>query len=252
MDDREVSALRERIADLEARVEKLERHPGSTAVVDSFGLQAPPVVTCTESHSVGDPTGAPGHPPLPTYQPPAPIDTEYWLGAKLLPRVGAGIVILALAYLVSLGISRGILGPGSIFAGATFLCAAFIGVGQFHRNEREEYGEILTGIGSCGFFLNLAAGHVYQNLYSGEILVASFVLWSGVNLAYGAWRGSQAFFMIGMLGGFGASLMPIRQSDAMLAFGLFLATLVASGSVAARYRWTLGTCALYTSGTIVS
>lgn len=45
---------------------------------------------------------------------------EYVLGAKVLPRVGAFVSVVMFVY------------P--------------IGIGQWIRNEREEYGQILTGL----------------------------------------------------------------------------------------------------------
>jgi len=187
---------------------------------------------------------------LPLETPPAPppsslsgkpqaagVDSEYVIGARVLPRVGAAVLSLGIAYLVSLGVARGVIGPRELFAGVCILCVAFILLGQIKRGEREQYGDILTGVGSCGLFLNFVGGHLWQKLYGGETMVALFVALSLANLAFSLWRRSTAFLGIGLAGGLAASLMPLQQGNHGAATALHFAVFLPAALVAAHHRW---------------
>ena len=202
------------------------------------------------------PSGQPGPPPVvadiprfdyaphPKSQPADAASAEYQLGGKLLPWAGALVTILAIGYGVNLAFQHGIITPWMIFWGGVALCGAFIGVGQAKRDEREEFGQLLTGIGSCGLYLTFAAGHLAQHLYSGEVLVGLFTGLSLLNLAYSGWRSSQAFFYLGVLGGFAGALMPLNDDKVLLHLGLHALVLVPSALIVVRQNWFREACVL--------
>jgi uncharacterized membrane protein len=179
-------------------------------------------------------------------------DAEYFLGAQVLPRVGAAVLVLGIGYLVSLAISRGLLGPWSLFGLAVVVCLGFIVVGQRKRDEREQFGELLTGTGVAGLYVTFAAGHAYQNLYSGEVLVAQFLGLSLVSLLYSLRRNSLAFLGIGVLGGFSAAAMPLRQDAFVVTSVLHAAVLGVATFVAARNRWSGALISVATAGFCVA
>ncbi len=179
----------------------------------------------------------------------APPDAEYQIGAQILPKVGAVVVIIALAYLVSLAVGRGLLTPAMLWWGVNMLALVFIGVGQWKRNEAEEFGAILTAIGSCGLYLNFAAGHVFQHLYAGESLVAQFVGLSAVNLIYAYWRSSKVFLGLGLVGGLLAALMPLDKGAVQLNVALTFLILVPSVVIAAKRRWFIISATIWAVGT---
>lgn len=224
MSEQRLDLLEQRLTALEARVRVLEPQPVAPPPV----YQAPPVQM----------------PPPPQYDlpkapPSAPrpqVDGEYQLGAQWLPRIGAGLLVLGIAFLIGLAVTKGWITPPMLFGGAVVLCLAFIGIGQWMREEREDFGQILTGIGSCGMFLTLAGGHVYQDLYSGETLVACFVFWSLANLAYAFWRGSRSFLVIGIIGGLLASVMPLSKDAYALSLTLHGAILLVSALTIIRQK----------------
>lgn len=164
-------------------------------------------------------------------------DTEYMIGAKLLPKLGAGLVLLGVLFFVAWGYSAGWITPWMVFSGEILFCLAFIAIGQWQRNEKEQYGQILTGIGSCGAYLSLAGGHLVQHLFSGEVLVASFMALSFINLGYGLWAKSRSFLAIGIIGGFAAALLPMREDKTTLNAILHLAIVVPAALIAAKRRW---------------
>lgn len=196
----------------------------------------------------------PVRPPAPAKSivPPKPaIDLEYLLGAKALPWAAALLLLIGIGTLVSLGFSRGWITPWMLWWGGVTLSAAFIGVGQWNREEKEQFGQILTGIGSCALYLTFAAGHVAQHLYSGETLVLQFVTLSLINLGYALWRGSMAFLIIGLIGGFSGALMPLQEGKAELNVGLHMLILTASVVIAARQKWWSILCVLGASSLVL-
>jgi len=163
--EHEVSALHERINALEERLATPPPPP----------VQVPPPYI---------PYGSYQRPPTPRYRPPSEPrpkppsspEAEYKIGAQVLPRVGAAVFLIGVLYLVGLAISRGYIMPTTQFVGEQILCAAFVVLGLIKRNEREDFGQVLVGIGSCGFYLSFAGANAFKHVISDEQLIALFVL----------------------------------------------------------------------------
>lgn len=171
MNDDVIANILGRLTAIEARLDRIEASRSST-------VTPPPVLPSMIS---------------PPFDPAKSEETEYFLGAKVLPRVGALVLVVMFVYFIGIAYDRGWIGPSTIFGSAVGLCAVLIGIGQWKRNDREEFGQILTGIGSAGLFVTFAGGNVFQHIYSGEILLKLFLGWSFFNLAYGFWQRSRAF-----------------------------------------------------------
>ena len=178
-------------------------------------------------------------------------DTEYFIGAKVLPFVAAILLCIGIAYLVSLGVQNGWITPTILFSGVTVLCLAFTGVGQWLRNTKEQFGDILTGIGSCGLYLNFAAGHVFQHLYKLDILVGLFLLLSGINLLYSHWRSSKAFWMIGVVGGLAGAGMPVTVDQPNVVTGLMLVIGAVAFYISGSRKWQALTAQLGLIGVVL-
>ncbi len=239
---RRLEAFEARLLRVEGRLGMLPRSVPPPPPPQALHAGPPPVVA-----------GAPrfDFQPRAKATPVAAEDTEYQLGGRLLPWAGALVTILAIGYGVNLAFQHGIVTPWMIFWGGVILCAAFIVVGQAKRDEREEFGQLLTGIGSCGLYLTFAAGHLAQNLYEGETLVALFTALSLVNLAYSSWRASQAFFYIGVLGGFAGALMPLNEGKVVLHLGLHALILVPAALIVIRQNWFREACVLFILALVV-
>ena len=148
-------------------------------------------------------------------------EVEYKIGSKGLLWLGAAAIVVGLIFLVAIAISRQWISPAMQFGGEIALCLSFIGIGFWKRNEKEEFGQLLTGIGSCGLYLSFAGAHVYKGVISGETLVASFVALSLANLGFAFWRSSRSFLTIGLIGGLVASALPMRKNKIGLNVILF-------------------------------
>lgn len=170
---------------------------------------------------------------------------EYQIGARVLPISAAIAILAAIGYLVSLGLSRAWITPAMLFGAVCAGCLVFIVAGLIKQNEREQFGQVLAGIGSCGLYLNFVAGHVFQKLYVGEVLVALFIALSLLNLGYAWWRASPAFLGIGLIGGFSSAFMPLSKENAVMSAALNLAILVPVVAVSIRHKWPGGTIWAY-------
>ncbi|MCB8931810.1 MAG: DUF2339 domain-containing protein [Fimbriimonadaceae bacterium] len=243
---RRLEAFESRLLRIEMRLGIVRHLPPPPPVV----TQASPDVQASQSPPVqvgawGTATGQPRLQPSTTAEPQSAADAEYQVGGRLLPWAGALVTILAIGYGVNLAFQHGFITPWMIFWGGVTLCAAFIVVGQIKRDEREEFGQLLTGIGSCGLYITFAAGHLAQHLYEGEALVSLFMGLSLVNLAYSGWRASHAFFIIGILGGFAGALLPMQEGKIVLHLGLHALILIPSAIIVIRQNWFREASALF-------
>ena len=164
-------------------------------------------------------------------------DLEYKFGINGLLRGGAVVFVLALLFLVAIMVGRGAITPPVQFAGEIVLCLAFIGLGLKKRDEREDFGQLMVGIGSFGLYASFAGGYAYKHLYEGEPLVAMYMLLSLANLGFAFWRSSKSFLTIGMLGGLVAAMMPMHKDKAMLDFALHFLILAPCAAIIVRNKW---------------
>jgi uncharacterized membrane protein len=166
-----------------------------------------------------------------------PDDLEYKLGINGLLRGGAFVVFVGMLFLAAVMFSRGYVNTRVQFAGELLLCLGFIGVGFWKRNEREEFGQLMVGIGSGGLYASFAGAHLYKHLFEGETLVALYVVLSLLNFGFAQWRASKSFWALGLLGGFAAAMMPMRESKAVLDVSLHFLILIPAAWIVIKNRW---------------
>ena len=247
MTDPRIESLEERVAQLERSSASLEQR---LAKLEPNGIPAPPVQAHVANPYVPKWAVDGSTPPIPIQEVAKPTEeSEYQFGAQWLPRIGATLVVLGIAYLIGLGVSKGWITPVMLFAGAIVLCLSFVVGGFFLRDEREDFGQVLMGIGACGMFATLAGGHVYQNLYSGETLVGAFLLWSLANLGYAFARSSRAFLAIGVIGGFMAAIMPVSKQGFELSLILNGLILLSASAIVVRNRFPGAALAIWLAST---
>ncbi|OJU63664.1 MAG: hypothetical protein BGO01_03185 [Armatimonadetes bacterium 55-13] len=121
-----LNALEQIVQSVDQRLRRLENPHAKPA--------PPPVQRPTPTFELPNPPEAPivapVAPPTPPPQrtpPSSQTAAEYKIGAQILPRVGALLLLLGVGYLVSLGLSNGWITPAMLFGGAVALCLAFIG-----------------------------------------------------------------------------------------------------------------------------
>ena len=168
---------------------------------------------------------------------PTAEDTEYKIGINGLLRGGAAVVLVAILFAVATLVRRGLITPPVQFAGEIVACLVFIAIGIRNHSEREDFGQLMVGIGSFGLYASVAGGYAFKHLYEGEPLVAMFMVLSFANLGYAMWRSSKTFLAIGMLGGLVAAMMPMQRDKVMLDFALHFLILLPSAAIVIRNKW---------------
>ncbi len=267
--------LRSRVEKLESEVERLRRQLERT---QSFKAEAgpPPVInrptlSSNPFEQTREGSGwsviehvpvfqkqprVPQQPPLSesgeTKAPSKRIDTEFKFGSQVLPRVGIVLVLIGIFYLVVYAIQNGWITMQMQFVGEILLCATLIGLGVWKLNEKEDFGQVLVGGGSCGLYFSFAGAHVYKELYGDETLVVLFLLLSLANLGFSWWRSSVSFWAIGFVGGLVGAALPLDKKDHIAVLLLAGIIVVAATFLAAHRRWLRAIEALWlTTGVFV-
>ena len=172
--------------------------------------------------------------------PPAnPDELEYRFGINGLLRGGAAVILIAFLFLAVLLIGRGYITPVVQFSGEVVLSLALVSIGLWKRDEREDFGQLMVGLGSGGLYASFAGGHLAQHLYSGEVLVGLFFGLSLANFAFAHWRSSQSFLTLGLFGGLIAAMMTMQNQLVGLDLCLHFLILVPCSAIIIRNRWTV-------------
>lgn len=176
-------------------------------------------------------------------------DLEYKFGINGLLRGGAAVIVCAVLFLVALALGRGWITPTMQFVGEILLCLGFIALGIWKIDEREDFGKLMAGIGSFGLYASFAGGYAFKHLYEGETLVALYMLLSLANLGFSHWKTSKSFYVVGMLGGLAAAIMPMHRDKVMLDFALHFMILIPCALIAIKNRWNYMALLLWTIST---
>ncbi|MBS1717395.1 MAG: DUF2339 domain-containing protein [Armatimonadetes bacterium] len=168
---------------------------------------------------------------------------EYLIGAKLLPKVGAAMMVIGTVFLVAWGYSSGVITKQMIFGLEVLGSVALIGLGLALKEMRERFDELVTGIGCAGLYATFIGGKFEYNLYGGPALVGLTTAVSALMMAICFRRKWSGVGTLGVIGGFLSSTMPYH--DGAVNFGLILhfIFLVTGAAVVIRSRrevFTLG------------
>ena len=175
----------------------------------------------------------------PVPAPPKDADAiEYAVGVNGLLRGGAVVVLCALLFLAALMIGRGMVTPPVQFAGEIALCLTFIGIGLFKRNEREDFGQLMVGLGAFGLYASFAGAHAYKHLITAETLIVLAVGLSLANLGFATWRASKTFWGIGLIGGLAAAQLPMQRDLVASTLRLHFLILIPAALVVLRNKWS--------------
>lgn len=183
--------------------------------------------------------------PAPFEEPPEAIEpvgsrlgAEYWIGARLLPRLGAVLIVLAIAFVA---ISETSKRPGVdrdlILAFEALLCLGFIAVGEWKRDELEGFGKTLSAIGAVGLYLTAAGGHFAYRTLTETGMASVFAMLSILTHGYAVWRNTRLFFVIGAGGGLVAMLYTLVEAEYATGLGVYTAVTVAAAAACAMRKW---------------
>jgi uncharacterized membrane protein len=223
--------------------------PVSTPTPTAGPVQPPPVVRVfspmPDAPAMRQPRpvqpASPYTPPTAPVAVPAPAassepkrDAEYVIGARLLPWAGSILVVLGLICLVAWGFVNGHITKQEMFAGEVLFAMAFVVLGQRLRGAREQFGQLLTGVGLAGLYLVVVGGHIVYRLYDGSVLVGLSTAVSLSMLALSWVRAWPSLWVLGLIGGFYSSTLPMNGNTNDTGLAIHLLTLVAGAILAVR------------------
>lgn len=143
-------------------------------------------------------------------------DTEFAIGAKLLPWLGAGIVIIGLIWLVTWAVQEGLITPPMRFVGSLILGFGLAIGGHFTQKKNALVASLLTGLGSAALFMAFAAGGTTWQIYPQNTIVPIFVGLAALNVAYGSWQNNKTFVGLGLIGTLTAFGLAIENAGVSL------------------------------------
>lgn len=164
-------------------------------------------------------------------------DTEFILGARILPRIGAVLVLLGLAFFAGWAYTNGLITPWLAFLGEVGVSVAFLATGFGLSKTKEQFGEVLKAVGSAGLFTSLAAGHLYHHVFNAEAMLGGCLLLSIGNMAYAAVVKSKSFWGLGLVGGLITALMPLNQNQILTSETLLSMVMATSLVSAGIHKW---------------
>jgi hypothetical protein len=168
----------------------------------------------------------------------AQMGAEYWLGAKLLPRFGAVVIIVAIAYVaISETSKNAAIDRAWLLILEALFCLGFIAVGEWRRNSLEGFGATLAAIGSCGLYLTAAGGHFAYHTLSAAGMAGVFAVLSVLNHAYAVVRNTRLFFLIGATGGLAAMLFALAERDYATGTAVYVTATLAGAAACAVRKW---------------
>lgn len=211
--------------------------PPQSPITEREGIRATMSEHLSELQAIHSSSEEPVRPQIVVPPAPNPDDIEYKFGINGLLRGGAVVIVFAVLFLVALALGRGWITPTIQFVGELVLCFGFIAVGLWKHSEREDFGQLMVGIGSFGLYASFAGGHLYKHLYGGEMLVGLYVLLSMANLGFSHIRASKSFLCIGLIGGLVAALMPMQKDKVLLDFALHFLILIPCALIIVRNKW---------------
>lgn len=251
-----------RVQELEARVDWIETYLGRLTAKPVSQVPPPPILKSTTEiahcrvcgKAILGPSGSlcadcarrsaqSAAPPMPkvtfTNGEPkrASDDTEFFLGARVLPRVGAVLVLLGLAFFAGWAYTNGLITPWLAFLGEVGASVAFLALGFGLGRTKEQFGEVLKAIGSAGLFTSFAAGHLFHHVFNAEAMLGGCLLLSVANMAYAVQGKSKTFWGLGLAGGLISAFLPLHQNQVSVSETLLSLVIGSALITAGAQKW---------------
>ena len=175
---------------------------------------------------------------------PQGMTREFAVATRWLMRIGAMLLVGAMAYFLMLAINRGWIGPAQRVYGLMFWGLVGTVGGTWMKFRRANYailGEVFAALGLVALYLSFGLGHRYFDPPVISSQVAAFLGLAAATVAAGALSvrlESLTIASLALVGGFLVpSIAQFRSADTFLAVYLAMLTLGAS-TIAYLRRWT--------------
>jgi uncharacterized membrane protein len=210
-----MTSIDDRLAAIEARLERLERDSGSTRPAPQPERAAAAAGELSAARGARGPAPAERRDPWAVFEHHAPGSAARRAHAGPLPITqilgwtGATAIVLAMAYLVRLALDTGWLTPERQLALAVLTALALIGAGLWLRHADRVYASLLPAGGLVILFLAIYGAHLYYHFIEAPAAEGLVVLTCVGTLWLGRLFASELYALFAVLGSYSAPfLMP--------------------------------------------
>lgn len=195
-----MKTLEERLAQIEARLERMEQlipslrgaHPPSTAPSEAT---TPPGSTSSPARKIVDPTyGSNKH------MQPFPV-------TQILGWTGATALVLAVAYLIRLALDAGWLTPERQLGLAVLSGFSLIGAGLWLRSSDRQYASLLPAGGLVVLFLSIYGAHLYYHFIGAHMAAGAVIVTCLAALWLGRLFESELYGLFAVVGSYSAPFL---------------------------------------------
>lgn len=198
-----MKTLEERMAQVEARLERIERL-----------LPAMPAMDKTESGKPASELSQPAPPPAYTPPPtrrisdPSFVTPSHTLSVtQILGWTGATALVLAVAYLIRLALDAGWLTPERQLGLAVLSGFSLIGAGLWLRSTDRQYASLLPAGGLVVLFLSIYGAHLYYHFIGAPMATGAVILTCLAALWLGRLFESELYALFAVVGSYSAPFL---------------------------------------------
>lgn len=241
--EEEFAALREQLAQLTARVYRLEQLLSSSAPA---AAQAPPLASISPPAPIAARAtiAAPPSPaalredmPRPLFPADESESLERRIGSRWLNRVGVVAVLVGVSYFLKLAFDNGWIGPG-----LRVLIGLIAGVGlcwwseRFRRADSRAFSYSLKAVGIGALYLSLWAGFQLYHLMPGAVAFLAMILVTVATAAMALAQDAELLAGLALLGGMLTPMLCSSGENHEAVLFCYLFVISAGAFVLQRYK----------------
>lgn len=205
-----MKTFEERMAQVEARLERIERllpampAMGSTASAPPAQASVPPAAEQNQA------TPPPAYTPPPTRRisDPSFVTPSHTLSVtQILGWTGATALVLAVAYLIRLALDAGWLTPERQLGLAVLSGFSLIGAGLWLRSTDRQYASLLPAGGLVVLFLSIYGAHLYYHFIGVPMAAGAVILTCLAALWLGRLFESEIYALFAVVGSYSAPFL---------------------------------------------
>ncbi len=197
-----MKTIQERIAQIEARLERIERF-----LPDMPAMEMPEPDTPDAEEELGAPPAAQTPPPRDILDPSFAAASHTLSVTQILGWTGATALVLAVAYLIRLALDAGWLTPGRQLGLAVLSGFSLIGAGLWLRKSDRQYASLLPAGGLVVLFLSIYGAHLYYHFIGVPLAAGAVILTCLAALWLGRLFESELYALFAVVGSYSAPFM---------------------------------------------
>lgn len=197
-----MKSLEERMAQVEARLEQIERLLPS---MPAMGMSKPATPAAQQSQAATPPAHTP--PPARISDPSFVTPSHALPVTQILGWTGATALVLAAAYLIRLALDAGWLTPERQLGLAVLSGFSLIGMGLWLRTSDRQYASLLPAGGLVVLFLSIYGAHLYYHFIGVPVAAGAVILTCLAALWLGRLFESELYALFAVVGSYSAPFL---------------------------------------------